>query len=237
MRYRVLACDYDGTLARDGQVDKETLEALQRFTATGRTLILVTGRELDQLISIFPEISLFARVVAENGALLYRPSTREEKVLCKPLPKDFVSVLQARGVTSISVGRVIVATWRPHETTVLSTIRDLGLELQVIFNKDAVMVLPSGVNKATGLTAALDELGFMAHDTVGVGDAENDHSFLSMCEHAAAVANALPSVKDEVDIVLERHHGAGVAELIDHIVTNRLEEFEVHPTRRQLLSG
>jgi HAD superfamily hydrolase (TIGR01484 family) len=237
MRYRVLACDYDGTLARDGQVDKETLEALQRFTATGRTLILVTGRELDQLISIFPEIALFARVVAENGALLYRPSTAEEKVLCKPLPKDFVAVLKARGVTSISVGRVIVATWRPHETTVLSTIRDMGLELQVIFNKDAVMVLPSGVNKATGLTAALDELGFTAQDAVGVGDAENDHSFLSLCEHTAAVANALPSVKDEVDIVLQRHHGAGVAELIDHIVTNRLAEFEVNPTRRQALPG
>jgi hydroxymethylpyrimidine pyrophosphatase-like HAD family hydrolase len=237
MRYRILACDYDGTLACDGQVEKETLEALERFTATGRTLILVTGRELDQLISVFPEISLFARVVAENGALLYRPSTREEKILCKPPPADFVSVLKARGVTSISVGRVIVATWRPHETTVLRTIRDLGLELQVIFNKDAVMVLPSGVNKATGLTAALDELGFTAHDAVGVGDAENDHSFLSLCEHAAAVANALPSLKDEVDIVLQRDHGAGVAELIDKIVTHSLAELEDQPTRQQLLSG
>jgi len=220
MRYRVLACDYDGTLAHDGRVETGTLDALERFTASGRTLILVTGRELDQLLSIFPEISLCARVVAENGALLYRPSSQEEKVLCKPPPAGFVSVLKARGVTAISAGRVIVATWRPHETTVLRTIRDWGLEMQVIFNKDAVMVLPSGVNKATGLTAALEELGFSAHETVGVGDAENDHSFLSLCERSAAVANALPAIKDEVDIVLQCDHGAGVVELIDQLLAN-----------------
>jgi hypothetical protein len=53
-------------------------------------------------------------------------------------------MLIERGVGPISVGRVIVATWEPHENTVLKTIRDCGLELQVIFNKGAVMVLPAG---------------------------------------------------------------------------------------------
>jgi hydroxymethylpyrimidine pyrophosphatase-like HAD family hydrolase len=226
MHYRVLACDYDGTLACDGRVDTATVDALKRFTASGRVLLLVTGRELDELLNIFQEISLFAHVVAENGAVLYCPSTKAEKVLCKPPPADFVAVLKARGVTPISVGRVIVATWRPHETTVLRAVRDLGLEMQVIFNKDAVMVLPSGVNKATGLAAALKELGFTSHETVGVGDAENDHSFLSLCERSAAVANALPAVKDEVDIVLKRDHGAGVAELIDRILSNDLADLE-----------
>lgn len=36
MRYQVLVTDYDGTLAADGHVSTETLEALQRFLATGR---------------------------------------------------------------------------------------------------------------------------------------------------------------------------------------------------------
>ena len=49
--------------------------------------------------------------------------------------------------------------WRPHEKEAIEAIRDLGLELQVIFNKDAVMILPSGVNKMTGLAAALKEIG------------------------------------------------------------------------------
>src|SRR3954447_13533736 len=208
MRYHVLACDYDGTLAHHGRVDGPTLSALERLLATGRQLVLVTGRELDALLGIFPEIHLFARVVAENGALLYRPANKEEKVLGQAAPPEFVTKLKERGVAPLSAGRVIVATWRPHETAVLQTIRDLGLEMQVIFNKDAVMVLPSGVNKATGLTAALLELGLSPHNVVGVGDAENDHAFLELCECSAAVANALPALREKADVATAGDHGA-----------------------------
>ena len=218
MRYLALACDYDGTLAQDGLVDEPTLAALERLLASGRRLILVTGRELPELQKTFPHLDLFERVVVENGALLYRPGTREEKTLAEPPPQAFVRTLKERGVGPLSVGRVIVATWHPHETTVLETIRDLGLELQVIFNKEAVMVLPAGVNKATGLAAALKELGLSPHNVVGVGDAENDHAFLSLCECAVAVANALPMLKEKADLVTDGRRGAGVAELIGRLV-------------------
>src|SRR6476661_6736315 len=126
MRYLALAADYDGTLATDGRVDAATVAGLQELLASGRSLILVTGRELDELLAIFPEITLCERVVAENGALLYRPGTREEKVLGIPPPESFVTELRARGVSPLSVGRSIVATFHPHETTVLEVIRDLG---------------------------------------------------------------------------------------------------------------
>src|SRR5262249_25029908 len=155
MRYLALACDYDGTLAHHGRVDEPTLAALERLLATGRKLILVTGRELDELLDIFSEVRLFEWVVAENGALLYRPATKEVKLFGEPAPEGFVHRLRERGVAPLSVGHVIVASWHPHEAVALEVIRDLGLELQVIFNKDAVMVLPAGVNKATGLAAAL----------------------------------------------------------------------------------
>ena len=155
MRYHALACDYDGTIAHHGRVDDETIAALGRLRETGRRLILVTGRELQDLLAVCPHIELFDRVVAENGAVVYRPATREEKLLGEPPPEPFVRALRERGVSPISVGRVIVATWKPHETTVLEVIRDLGLELQVTFNKDAVMVLPAGLSKSTGLAEAL----------------------------------------------------------------------------------
>src|SRR5947209_3969356 len=206
MRYLALATDYDGTLATNGHVGEPILAALERFLATGRKLILVTGRELPELLSIFPQINLFERVVAENGALLYRPASKEEKTLAEPPPEKFIEALRQRGVKPMSVGRVIVATWHPHETTILETIRDLGLELQVIFNKDAVMVLPAGVNKATGLSAALKEIELSPHNTVGVGDAENDHAFLSLCECSAAVSNALPMLKEKADINTASSH-------------------------------
>src|SRR5206468_1017620 len=101
-------------------------------------------------------------------------------------------------------------------------IREMGLELQVIFNKDAVMVLPSGVNKATGLASALAELGLSPHNVVGVGDAENDHAFLAYCEAAVAVDNALPMLKERADLVTRAGHGAGVVELIDRMIADDL---------------
>ncbi len=140
--------------------------------------------------------------------------------------QTFVNALRERGVDRVSVGRSIVATWEPHENTVLRTIRDFGLELQVIFNKGAVMILPAGVNKATGLRAALEELNLSAHNAVGVGDAENDHAFLSICECSAAVANALPAVKDKADIVLQGDHGAGVTQLIEEMLADDLASRE-----------
>ena len=236
MRYVALACDYDGTLASDGRVAEPTLEALRRLRASGRKLVLVTGRELEELISVFPDLELFEWVVAENGALLYQPSTRTEKSLGDPPPAEFIRELKTRGVP-ISVGRVIVATWEPHETTVLAVIRDLGLERQVIFNKGAVMVLPSGVNKATGLQAALEELGLTPHNVVGIGDAENDHAFLRLCECSVAVANALPLVKQGADMVTIGDHGAGVVELVDALVADDLQEVAPRLTRHYILLG
>jgi HAD superfamily hydrolase (TIGR01484 family) len=237
MRYHLLATDYDGTLAHNGQVDEVTLAAIERLRGSGRRLVLVTGRELPELLEIFPEIHLFDLVVAENGALLYRPATKEERLLGEPPPKALVENLRKRGVNPLSVGRVIVASWRPHETVILEVIRDLGLEMQVIFNKDAVMVLPSGINKATGLTSALAELELSAHEVVGIGDAENDNAFLTVCECAVAVDNALPPLKARADLVTHGDHGNGVAELIDCLLKDDLQNLEGNLARHHLTLG
>src|SRR5687767_3421466 len=159
MRYRILATDYDGTIAHHGFVPPKVVESLKALKASGRILLLVTGRELDELKEIFPDHTIFDLVVAENGALLYNPATLEETKLGDPPPPTFVKELQARGVTPLSAGRVIVATWEPHQATVLEVIKEFGIERQIIFNKGAVMILPPGINKAKGLEAALDAMG------------------------------------------------------------------------------
>lgn len=237
MRYHVLACDYDGTLAHDGRVDKATVQALQRLRESGRRLMLVTGRELDDLQGVFPHLDLFERVVAENGALLYTPITKQERLLGEPPAPAFVERLKAAGVDRVSVGRVIVATWEPHEIEVLAAIRDLGLEHQVIFNKGAVMVLPAGITKATGLAAALQQVGLAAHNAVGIGDAENDHHLLKLCECGVAVANAIPSLKKQADWVTSADHGAGVRELIDKLIATDLAEIAPRLTRHAIPIG
>lgn len=226
MRYLALASDYDGTLAAHGCVNKETVAALERLQKSGRKFILVTGRELDELLQIFKQIHLCDLVVAENGALLYEPATGEEKLLGTKPPEEFVKKLSG-AVAPLSVGRAIVATWRPNETKVFEVIRELGLELQVIFNKDAVMILPRGVNKAFGLKAALDKLGLSPNNVVGIGDAENDRDFLSACGCGVAVANALDLLKEQADFVTQGARGAGVIEIIDYLVANDLSQLKL----------
>jgi HAD superfamily hydrolase (TIGR01484 family) len=220
LHFLALATDYDGTLAEDGVVAPPTLAALEKLKRTGRRVVLVTGRELPDLKRVFGRIDICDRAVAENGALLYNPNTGKERALVPPPPAVFVETLRQRGVKPLSVGRAILATWEPNETRVLEVIRDLGLEYQIIFNKGAVMVLPTGTNKAAGLIPALDELGISLERVVGVGDAENDHAFLRACGCAAAVANAVPAVKDEADIRLLGARGVGVVELIEMILGN-----------------
>jgi HAD superfamily hydrolase (TIGR01484 family) len=234
MRYLALATDYDGTLAHEGVVDEPTMRALRQLKESGRRVILVTGRELSDLRTVFPELSLFDRIVAENGAHVFTPETGDEFVLGDAPPPELIDRLRARGVEPLSVGRAIVATWEPHQHTVLSVIKELGLELQVIFNKGAVMVLPSGVNKAAGLARALSELGLSAHNVVGVGDAENDHALLAHCELGVAVQNALPMLKERADWVTQAERGAGVSELIEALIASDLVELQAKLRRRDL---
>src|SRR5262245_39741382 len=237
MQYFAVACDYDGTLAEHGLVSESTVHALEALRGTGRKLILITGRQLDDLIDVFPGVSLFDSVVAENGAVFYEPHTRNVEMLADPPPEDLVTDLRERGVEPLSVGHVIVATWEPHEQTVLQAIHALNLDLQVIFNKGAVMVLPTGVNKATGLLYALEELKLSVHNTVGIGDAENDLAFLSSCGCAVAVANALDSVKARAHWVTSGDHGNGVVELIQRVMASDLKELNPRLAKRRISIG
>ena len=236
MRYLAFATDYDGTLATDGLVDDATKRALERLKASGRKLLMVTGRHLPDLQRVFPRLELFDRVVTENGALIYDPTTREEKALAEPPKQEFLDSLRAEGV-HFEVGRSIVASWTPAEVPMLELIKRMGLDYQVIFNKGAVMVLPSGINKATGLRAALAELQLSAHNTVAIGDAENDHAFLSASECGVAVANALPALREKADAVTEGDHGAGVTELIEQLLRDDLAQYDARLKRSSLAIG
>ena len=237
LRYLALASDYDGTLAHDGVVPDAALDAIRRLKASGRKFILVSGRTIDQLRAVFPAHELCDLIVAENGALLWNPANRAETLLAPPPPPFFAEELRRRGALPLEEGRVIVATWQPHETVVFETIRDLRLEMQVIFNKGAVMILPSGVNKASGLKAALALLGLSSHNVVAVGDAENDHTLLQTAEAGVAVGNALSSLKETADFVTQGDHASGVVELIDGLLRDDLAELTRTMSRHELEIG
>jgi hydroxymethylpyrimidine pyrophosphatase-like HAD family hydrolase len=218
MKYLALACDYDETIATAGQVTPPTLQSLARLRHSGRQLILVTGRELDDLLDICPDVSVFDRIVGENGGVLYNPRTGRTRTLAESPPADFVEVLRTAGVTPLAVGQVLVATTSAHGRTVQQSIARRGHGFQVVLNRDSLMVLPAGVDKASGLRAALEELRLTCDQCVGVGDAENDAVFLSICGTAVAVANAIPALREQANLVTQGARGEGIAELIDLLI-------------------
>ena len=167
MRYFCLISDYDGTLAHDGAGNSQH----SRSPQTRQSLRPQTGA------GHWARTPRVAARISRNLALRsgrrrkWRPALQSRHRRKTPPRRTsapgFLEELRRRGVTPLSVGECIVATWHPHETEVLDVIRSLGLELQVIFNKEAVMILPSGVNKGTGVRVALEELGLSTHNALG----------------------------------------------------------------------
>jgi hydroxymethylpyrimidine pyrophosphatase-like HAD family hydrolase len=231
MRYKALATDYDGTFAHHGTVDPATVDAVTKLRQAGAKLLMVTGREIPDLLTVFSECAIFDLIVAENGALLYWPTTKAEKPLSPPLPREFPELLRKRGVKELSVGHVIVATMENYISLVNEAITELKLNAEIILNKGSLMVLPRDIDKGTGLRAGLAELGFGRDEVVAVGDAENDQSLLRNAGFGVAVANALPLLKQKADWVTPSGHGIGVRELVDRMLKDSLPArrgIEVH---------
>ncbi len=210
--FRSLACDLDGTLAMHDQLHPDVLAALDALRQDGIATLLVTGRIREELDRDFPGLDEhFDAVVTENGAVAATPvGTR---LLASPIEVALERALEDRGVP-FRRGRVLLACDGIHTATVAEEVQRLGLDCQLVHNRDALMVLPSGISKGRGLFVTLGAIGLSFHNTVAVGDAENDLSLLLTAEVGAAVSNAVPSVREHADLVLDQPAGAGVAALV-----------------------
>lgn len=237
MIVHVLASDYDSTLAEHGTISETTARALTRVRESGRKVVLVTGRMLPDLKNVCPDADrMFDAIVAENGAVVYFPERREVKVIGDAPEPALVDALRRRGVP-IDLGNSIIATVEPYSTAALAAIRETGVERTLVFNKGAVMLLPGGVTKGTGLEAALAAMDLSAHNMVGIGDGENDHAFLSLSECAVAVADAVPALRERADYITRAPHGRGATEFIEEHLLNDLVDLLPRLTRHRIALG
>lgn len=210
--FQVVAVDLDGTLTSDGQLAPQTLDALYDARRKGLAVVLVTGRIGTELSAEFPHIAdHFDALVLENGAVMM--VNGHTRTLAEPVDSSLDGALGERWVPSRR-GEAMVAVDGQHAATVVEVIGELELDCQVIRNRSALMVLPAGVTKGTGLRAALAEMNLSRHNTVALGDAENDLSLFGIAEIGVAVANAIASVQRRADLVLDGQDGAGVVELL-----------------------
>jgi hydroxymethylpyrimidine pyrophosphatase-like HAD family hydrolase len=231
---RVVALDYDGTLTHDGQrPSAEVLEALATARASGLTVLLVTGRILSELKDSFPDVDDWVDlVVAENGCVLTGASGSRR--LAPPVDSSLLQALLERNVT-VRQGDVLLAGSADDRVAVMEEIHRLELDCQLVFNRSELMVLPAGVTKGTGLFDALGDVGISRHSAVGVGDAENDHALLDVCEVGVAVSNAVVGLRATADVILDEPDGRGIMQLLDRM--ERPDAPAMHSPRWQVQLG
>ena len=230
---RAVALDLDGTIAHDGTLSARAMEAVAAARADGLAVILVTGRILSEMHADFPHLTdAFDAAVVENGGVLVLPDG--VRALVRPVDQALGEALAARGA-HVRTGQVLLAGSGRATELVLTEVGRLGLDCQLLRNRDELMVLPSGVSKGTGLIAALEELSLSAHNTIAVGDAENDLALFEAAELGVAVSNAVASLKQHADLILDLADGEGVAALLEGPVVRGLHP--VRPTRRRLEIG
>ena len=213
MRFRLLACDYDRTIATDGVVGEAVRAALRAVRDSGRLLVLVTGRNMEELLDVFTELRLFDRLVVENGGLMLDPRRDVERMLCAPVSGRLLEELRRRGIGPLIVGRSVLSTPIENDEAVRATAADLGLRLALIPNVDSLMVMAAGCGKAAGLEAAAAELSVPLAEAVAVGDGENDVALIDCAGAGVAVAHAVPELKSRADIVLQLPGPAGIIDL------------------------
>ena len=219
--FKALACDYDGTLASEDRLGPDALAALAKAREAGLRLILVTGRTFFELTRVCERLDLFDGVVAENGGVLYVPATAMIRALAPPPPPRFLAELDRRGV-GYQLGRVVVGTARSQEAAVRAALAEAGVQLELVPNRAALMVLPAGISKGAGVRQMLPALGLSFHDVLALGDAENDLDLFDACGWAGCPGSAVPELMRRADWTFPGEDGAAIARAIVGPILNGL---------------
>lgn len=219
MLLRSIAIDYDGTIAQNGVLNENVRDAIVEARSTGLNVVIVTGRILRELRRVAGDLSFVDGVVAENGAVILVSNGHRRLLGPPPIPLLLNELSEHR--IEFVVGRCLVDMDAEHAETVLSIIRQNELPLMIAFNKNRMMVLPRSISKSSGLRDMLDILGTSIHNTIGIGDAENDYELLKDCEYGVTVEWASPFLKSEADFVIPGDNQDSVADYIRKIASHK----------------
>ncbi|MGH7334786.1 MAG: HAD family hydrolase [Candidatus Rokuibacteriota bacterium] len=217
MKFKALACDYDGTLASHDRIAPPTLAALERARAAGLRLTLVTGRTYFELTRVCDPLDVFDAVVAENGGVLYFPATGRICDMAAGPPAPLLAELERLEIP-YQAGRVMIGTTLEHEAAVRRALETTRVTMALVPNRTSLMLLPPGVSKGTGVRPVFGVLGLSARDVLALGDAENDLDLFEACGFAGCPGNAVAEVKARADWVFPGEAGAAIASALDNLI-------------------
>src|SRR5688572_22480098 len=245
---RALFSDVDGTMTTGERIEASTYEALERLSASGIPVIMVTGRPAGWGQAFLKVLPIHA-VVTENGGVTFvREGRRQHKLYGVPqasLPEwkrrmndaavDVMSKVPGARLSSDSKYREVDLAIDWNEEVSLS--RDDAEVVVHLLTRAGFAAVRSSVHVNFGpphfdkLSACMavvrQVLGGDPGDLspyVFVGDALNDAPMFRGFPQSVGVAN-VRAWWDELDakpaFITERAEGAGMRELVDHLLSIR----------------
>lgn len=214
-RIVALATDYDRTLTDVERLEPvpEALAALGRAKRAGKRVIVISGRDVAHLGARLGRVA--DAIVAENGCLVRGPDGLVAPLGGAAWDLQAIRAALARLGAEVEHGEVLASVDVAHEPLVREALDRAGIRADLIRNRDRVMVLPQGVDKATGLVTACRLIGVPPERVAAAGDGENDVPLLKAAGYGIAVDNAVDELKKVADHVTREPGGHGLARWID----------------------
>ncbi|MDR0409933.1 MAG: Cof-type HAD-IIB family hydrolase, partial [Spirochaetaceae bacterium] len=92
----------------------------------------------------------------------------------------------------------------------------LGGKVTCVMSADYILeILPIGVSKASGMSAALKSYGLSPRDAIAFGDEENDIEMLSLAAYSVAPSNARHSAREAAKLTIDAHNKDGLAVFLE----------------------
>ncbi|MCS7143104.1 MAG: HAD hydrolase family protein [Aigarchaeota archaeon] len=211
----IIAIDYDGTFTSAHPPSPEFLRRFRSHRKRHDSLfVLSSGRLLSDLMGVKEIPYLFDVIIAENGAILYFPN-HGTKVKLFERPRGLEELVRGLSIDAL-YGEVLIATDRVNSDLLERHLSGLADEVEVKFNVGSMMIVPRGCDKGSSLLQAIAISGLRdPRRVVAVGDGENDEDLFRVADVRVAVKNAVPSLKERADLVLDRENGEGLLDFLE----------------------
>ncbi|MFA5860443.1 MAG: glycosyltransferase [Candidatus Thermoplasmatota archaeon] len=208
---RTLITDLDRTLTGpDLKLDEHARRMLRELRGAGIRVILATGRPLVHVVQLGLR-ELTDALVVENGAIVMDSRTRETHITGGGFRAQAERAL-GDIAPHFSWSRIVGSGPRELAAEAEARLLKAGMQCNLEFNEEHVMLLPAGVDKSTGALTALRLLGVRSRDVWAIGDGENDVPLFRIARESAAPAQATAAISAQTTITLVGEYAEGFVE-------------------------
>jgi hypothetical protein len=222
---KALAVDIDGTLSDENRVlCPRAVQALRRLKLP---VVLSTGNTHCFTRTVSVLLGTPRLLICENGGVI---SLSEEDIqiladinLCEDAFHRLSQEFPLQRYNSARYRFTDIALQRNFDVAAASRrAEELGLPVEFIDTSFAVHIKDRRVDKGTGLFRIARAMNIDLSSFAAIGDSKSDLPMFRLAGYCASVGNASVELKEISDYVAGERFGNGFAEIIDHMIQEKL---------------